>query len=100
MWSWLTPRERWRNVGFAGGGRWQRSQVFPAKTSTKAQPMASYLNETLCERGCGADRCQEMIALRRGRLINLGESGHPMNGSLFVSSNLPGESCRAPQSDA
>jgi hypothetical protein len=48
---------------------------------------ASYLNETLCQRGCGADRCQEMTALRPGKLINLGEPGHPMNGSLFISSN-------------
>jgi len=59
-----------------------------AKVWISPDKHASYLNETLCERGCGADRCQEMIALRRGKLINLGESGHPMNGSLFVSSNL------------
>jgi hypothetical protein len=48
---------------------------------------ASYLNETLCQRGCGADRCQEMVALDSPRLINLGEPGHPMNGSVFISSN-------------
>lgn len=49
---------------------------------------ASYLNETLCERGCGADRCQNMVPLHRGKLINLGEPGHPMNGALFISSKL------------
>lgn len=48
---------------------------------------ASYLNETLCQRGCGADRCQEMLLLPPGKLINLGEPGHPMDGSLFISSN-------------
>ena len=25
MWSWWMQRERWRNVGFAVGGRWRRS---------------------------------------------------------------------------
>ena len=47
---------------------------------------ASYLNDRLCERGCGADRCNSMVVLQPGALINLGEPGHPMNGSLFVSS--------------
>jgi hypothetical protein len=28
-----------------------------------------------------------MTFLPRGKLINLGEPGHPMNGSLFISSN-------------
>jgi len=49
---------------------------------------ASYLNETLCKRGCGADKCEKMEALAPGKLINLGEPGHPMNGSLFISSSL------------
>jgi hypothetical protein len=47
---------------------------------------ASYLNEILCERGCGADRCDQMKALSKGKLINLGEPGRPMNGSLFIAS--------------
>ncbi len=47
---------------------------------------ASYLNETLCRRGCGADRCEEMIELPKGKIINLGERDHPMNESLFVAS--------------
>jgi hypothetical protein len=47
---------------------------------------ASYLNETLCQRGCGADRCEKMEALLRSSIINLGEPGHPMNGSVFIAS--------------
>lgn len=47
---------------------------------------ASYLNETLCQRGCGADRCESMTPLVSKDLINLGEPGLPMNGSLFTSS--------------
>ena len=47
---------------------------------------ASYLSPTVCQRGCGADRCEEMIELTRGSVINLGEPDHPMNGSLFISS--------------
>jgi hypothetical protein len=45
---------------------------------------ASYLNNTLCRSGCGADRCEKMTALTPGQLINLGEPGHPMNGSAFI----------------
>jgi hypothetical protein len=48
---------------------------------------ASYLNERVCQKGCGADICRDMTPLPRGKLINLGEPGHPMNGSLFISSN-------------
>ena len=47
---------------------------------------ASFLNKALCERGCGADRCEDMVPLRTKVLINLGEVDHPMNGSVFVSS--------------
>jgi hypothetical protein len=43
---------------------------------------ASFLNETLCQRGCGADRCEAMAALPPGKLINLGEIGHPMKGDI------------------
>ena len=46
---------------------------------------ASYLNETLCRRGCGADRCEKMVALPATAPINLGEPNHPANGSLFIS---------------
>jgi hypothetical protein len=48
---------------------------------------ASYLNESLCRGGCGADRCEAMVPLTAARVVNLGEIGHPMNGSLFISSS-------------
>ena len=47
---------------------------------------ASYLNRTLCQRGCGADRCENMVPLQSTALINLGEPNYPVNGSLFISS--------------
>lgn len=47
---------------------------------------ASFLNETLCQRGCGADRCENMVPLHSTALINLGEPKHPANGSVFISS--------------
>jgi hypothetical protein len=47
---------------------------------------ASYFNAELCQRGCGADRCEAMRILDSAKLINLGEVGYPMNGSLFISS--------------
>jgi len=47
---------------------------------------ASYLNESLCARGCGADRCERMIPLAATAAVNLGETAFPMNGSLFTSS--------------
>jgi hypothetical protein len=58
-----------------------------AKVWISPDKHASYLNEMLCQKGCGADRCEEMTALPAGKLINLGEPAHPMNGSLFISSN-------------
>jgi hypothetical protein len=48
---------------------------------------ASYLNETLCRAGCGNDRCNDMTPLHVTRLINLGEQGAPMNGSVFIASH-------------
>lgn len=48
---------------------------------------ASYLNETLCQRGCGADRCESMVPLTVSAIVNLGEPSHPMNGSAFIASN-------------
>jgi hypothetical protein len=48
---------------------------------------ASYLNQALCERGCGADRCENMTVLAPAKLINLGEATHPMNGSAFIASS-------------
>ena len=48
---------------------------------------ASYLSRALCQKGCGADRCENMTALAPTELINLGEVNHPMNGSAFISSS-------------
>lgn len=47
---------------------------------------ASYLNGTLCQRGCGADHCERMTELVPAKLINLGEPEFPMNHSIFISS--------------
>ena len=47
---------------------------------------ASYLNEKLCRAGCGADKCLNLVALAPGKIINLGEPAHPMNGSVFIAS--------------
>lgn len=48
---------------------------------------ASYFDSRLCNRGCGADRCEGMVGLQSGSIINLGEPGHLMNASLFASSS-------------
>lgn len=48
---------------------------------------ASYFNEALCPAGCGADKCINLVALPAGKIINLGEPAHPMNGSVFIASN-------------
>jgi hypothetical protein len=48
---------------------------------------ASYLNETLCHGGCGADRCEAMKVLPATNPINLGEPGIPMNGATFIASS-------------
>jgi hypothetical protein len=45
---------------------------------------ASYLGESLCSQGCSADRCEDLTPLETTQLINLGEPGHPMNGSAFI----------------
>ena len=47
---------------------------------------AAYLAKSLCNHGCGADRCEVMKPMTTSRIINLGEPGHPMNGSDFVAS--------------
>jgi len=47
---------------------------------------ASFLNETLCGRGCGGDLCQEMTPMTITQIVNLGEPGHPMNGSGWIGS--------------
>jgi len=46
----------------------------------------SFLAEELCRHGCGGDACEAMVPLTHVTLLNLGESGHPMNGSAFIAS--------------
>lgn len=57
-----------------------------AKVWISPDKHASYLNETLCRGGCGADRCESMTPLKAARIINLGEPAHPMNASTFTAS--------------
>lgn len=47
---------------------------------------AAFLNETLCLRGCGNDRCLEMQPMVTTRIVNMGEPRHPMNGSVWMDS--------------
>ena len=47
---------------------------------------AAYLAKSLCNHGCGADQCEAMKLMHTSQIINLGEAGHPMNGSDFVAS--------------
>jgi hypothetical protein len=47
---------------------------------------ASFLNQALCHRGCGRDRCEEVKPLAVKQIVNLGELDEPMNGSLWTSS--------------
>lgn len=49
---------------------------------------ASYLSDVLCQGGCGADHCANMTELVPAKIINLGEPGSPMNGSVFISSKM------------
>ena len=48
---------------------------------------ASFLDERLCARGCGADRCEAMKAMRVREMINLGEPHEPMNGIQFLAAS-------------
>ena len=63
-----------------------RAEDHGAKVWISPGKHASYLNETLCQRGCGADRCERMVPLRTGGILNLGELDAPMNGSVFSAS--------------
>jgi hypothetical protein len=48
---------------------------------------ASFLNEELCHRGCGGDLCEKMTPLPLSQIVNLGETGMPMNGAIWISSS-------------
>jgi hypothetical protein len=48
---------------------------------------ALYLRKAMCDRGCGADSCDDNIDLaHQGPVINLGELNAPANGSLWIAS--------------
>lgn len=48
---------------------------------------ASFLSLGTCNRlGCGGDRCQAIVAMPAGKLINVGEPGAPMNGAVWTAS--------------
>lgn len=47
---------------------------------------ASFLDEELCRRGCGGDRCTDPEPMPIASLINLGELKAPMNGAFWVES--------------
>jgi hypothetical protein len=49
---------------------------------------ALYLLKAMCNRGCGADSCDDDVELApNGPVINLGELGAPANGSLWIASS-------------
>jgi hypothetical protein len=47
---------------------------------------ASFLEEQLCRRGCGGDRCKDPRSMPIASLINLGELKAAMNGALWANS--------------
>jgi hypothetical protein len=46
----------------------------------------SFLQEELCRRGCGGDRCAKTRELAVAAVVNLGEWNAPMNGAVWMSS--------------
>jgi hypothetical protein len=47
---------------------------------------ASFLSLDECRRGCGGDRCEFLKALTPGRVVNVGEYDHPLNGAEWIRS--------------
>jgi hypothetical protein len=43
----------------------------------------SFLDEELCQRGCGGDRCTDMKPLVSAGVVNVGEFAAPMNGAMW-----------------
>lgn len=62
------------------------AETHGAKVWVSAGKHASFLDEKLCERGCGGDRCDEMTELHIARVVNLGEAEAPMNGAVWAQS--------------
>ena len=46
----------------------------------------SFLAETMCNHGCGGDRCERMTGLDSLPVVNLGELHAPMNGAVWSAS--------------
>lgn len=47
---------------------------------------ASFLAQDLCRRGCGEDQCDRTSAMVPAKLINVGETGAPLNGAVWAES--------------
>jgi hypothetical protein len=47
---------------------------------------ASYFDEDLCSKGCGGDRCTELLPLAVSQVINIGELRTPLNGAFWIES--------------
>ena len=65
-----------------------RAEERGAQVWISAGKHASFLTETLCQRGsgCGGDRCGTMEPLHIAKIINLGELQRPMNGAVWTRS--------------
>jgi hypothetical protein len=48
---------------------------------------ASFLSNSLCARGCGGDRCDEMKPLAIRAIVNVGEAGAPMSNIAWLLSS-------------
>ena len=48
---------------------------------------ASYLDRGQCKWGCGGDECGDDRVVTPSRIINIGESGTPLNGALWIHSD-------------
>jgi hypothetical protein len=47
---------------------------------------AAFLEQKICSRGCGADRCGNEEQVSISNLINVGEPSAPMNGAIWAGS--------------
>jgi hypothetical protein len=47
---------------------------------------ASYLSQKRCKLGCGGDSCKNSMEMPVARVVNLGQPGRPLHGTVFVTS--------------
>jgi hypothetical protein len=47
---------------------------------------ASYLSQKRCKLGCGGDSCKNSVEMPVARVVNLGQPGRPLHGSVFAMS--------------